>query len=200
MAVAAEAVYRSTSRRRHAARSATVRDGRKLVKALRTRKRQGLSPSWRRSARACGGEWPRAQRLAEQADKILTERCKGAEWERPASTSKVVLSSALHLGEWSTLADVAVRLPKLIQEATTPATPTRFMSCRRPSPFIALASDQLALGMDLIEACRRRGRSPSGRGDGRRRPAVLMYAQENNERESARHREPDQFTRHRLAL
>jgi hypothetical protein len=152
MAVAAEAVYRSVSRRRNAAQIGELFGmARKLAEGTAHPQAPGFIAVMEALGAHVAGEWPRAQRLAEQADKILTERCKGAEWERGIN-QQVVLSAALHLGEWSTLADAAVRLPKLIQEATTRRDTHALHVLSSSVAVYCLASDQLALDMDLIEA------------------------------------------------
>jgi serine/threonine protein kinase len=152
MAVAAEAGYRATSRRRDTGKMrALLGTARRLTEGTTHPQVLGFIAVIEALSAHVAGEWTQAQRLAEQAGQILREQCKGAEWERGIN-EQVVLSAALHLGEWSTLADAAVRLPKLIQEATTRRDSHALHVLSSSVAVYCLASDQLALGMDLIEA------------------------------------------------
>jgi len=152
MAMAAEATRHATSRRRD---MRTIREllgtARKLSEGTTHPQALGFIAVMEAMSAHLAGEWTHALQLSEQADQILREHCKGAEWERGVNT-QVELAAALHLGAWSKLADAAARLPKLIQEATTRRDTHALHVLSSSVAVYCLASDQLDLGMDLIDA------------------------------------------------
>jgi eukaryotic-like serine/threonine-protein kinase len=152
MAIAGEAGFRATRRGRD---TGTIRQllaiARKLSEGTTHPQALGFIAVMEGLCAHYAGEWRHAQQLSERADQILREHCKGADWERGINT-QVELSAALQLGEWSKLADVTARLPKLIREATTRRDTHALHVLSSSVAVYCLASDRLDLGMDLIDA------------------------------------------------
>jgi len=96
------------------------------------------------------GNWRRALRLAEHAERYLSEECSGVAWER-ATSIQLRTTGSFHLGEWATAAGDAELSPGAVVEEAKARGDVYAMVASIPAATVRfLVSDEPLLGRQFI--------------------------------------------------